>query len=94
MIEMKQAVKNALEFIEGLYDKKDVEDFLLEEVELSEDEKYWLITVGFSPRRTQTNPLANLVTATTSRRIYKSVKLDAETGKPISLKIRETMAQN
>jgi hypothetical protein len=91
MIEMKEAVKNAMAFALELYDKEKLDDFLLEEVELSEDEKYWLITIGFNLGKTQTrNPLVG-ITEMTSRpvRSYKLIKVDADTGKPLSMKIRK-----
>ena len=53
LVEAKDAVKTALEFVEDLYGKGKLEGLLLEEVELSGDESYWLVTIGFNVGRPQ-----------------------------------------
>ncbi len=51
-------------------------DISIEEIELSSDEKYWLITLG--------HPRTFFVPA----KDYKKIKVDAETGEVISMKMR------
>lgn len=51
-------------------------DISIEEIELSSDEKYWSITLG--------HPRSYLGTA----KDYKKIKVDAETGEVISMKMR------
>ena len=46
MVEAKDAVKTALAFVDDLYGKDKLEGLLLEEVELSGDESYWIVTIG------------------------------------------------
>jgi hypothetical protein len=61
---------------------------LLEEVELSDGQQYWLITLSY-PR-----PDASAVSLLTgqSNRAYKIVKLQADTGELVSIKIRSLAA--
>lgn len=47
-IDVKQAVMAAFSYVSELYPKEQVNDLRLEEVERTEDGKYWLVTVGFS----------------------------------------------
>ncbi len=49
----------------------------LEEIELSEEEEYWLVTIGYDDRSVYP-----------SERKYKIIKVDAVTGEVISMKIR------
>jgi hypothetical protein len=48
----------------------------LEEVEIAEDDKYWLVTLSYS-----TSPLRSL-------REYKIFKIEARTGKVLYMRIR------
>jgi len=100
MVDAKQAVKTALAFVEDLYGKDTLDGLLLKEVELSGDESYWLVTIGFNVGRPQPTHQPNQpmpfggktvepVPVREPLRIYKSVKLDAETGKALSLKIKK-----
>ena len=52
------------------------QDISLEEIELTSDEKYWLITLGHP--RSFFGPAKD----------YKVIKVDAETGKALSMKMR------
>lgn len=76
MIDVKEAAKTASEYLTGLYSLASWDDVRLEEVELTEDEKYWLITLSYSDKK--------LI----PRREYKVFKIDAETGKVQAMKIR------
>jgi hypothetical protein len=53
MIDVKQAVSAASEFLKSLYAPNELVDLTLEEVELSSDETNWLITFGFTRRLTE-----------------------------------------
>ena len=45
MIDVKDATQNAFKYLRELHG--DIQGVLLEEVELTEDEKFWLITLSF-----------------------------------------------
>lgn len=84
MIDVKQAVKTAMGFVQELYANNIPHNLLLEEVQLSEDEKYWLITVGFS----RDAGWGTLAGNNGGERAYKTVKIHAETGEPKEMTIR------
>jgi hypothetical protein len=47
MIEVKQAVETAANYLADLFAKENISDIRLEEVELSDDGKTWYITLSF-----------------------------------------------
>ncbi len=91
MIDVKEAVKIATGYMRDLYEADDIPNLLLEEVELSEDEKSWLVTLGFTREFLKPSPLAIAVTNDSPREIraYKVVRLNAVNGQVESLKIRK-----
>jgi hypothetical protein len=80
MVDGKQAVVKAMEYVKGVYETSQVGDLMLEEVERSEDGKHWYVTLGFSPRQAGGSP---------AERSYKVVKIVVETGDVLSMKIRK-----
>jgi len=87
MIEVKNAVKIALELFKELYDTKKFEDILLEEIELSKDKTSWLVTLGFYRQI----PSVNIMESIGSKkfvRTYKTLQIDAGNGEMISMKNR------
>lgn len=87
MIDVKEAVKRACDYFESLYAQQNISGVLLEEVELTEDERYWLITLGYNALPEVRKSLhAKLVGA--SVREYKVFKVMGDTGKVVSMKIR------
>jgi hypothetical protein len=92
LIDVKQAVQAAFAYVSELFPKDQVKDLRLEEVELTDDGKYWLVTVGMS------SPILEYVEYPIAlrsplqerklRREYKQLKIDARTGKVLSMKIR------
>lgn len=84
MIDVKQAAANAIKYFSGIYKGK-YRDLELEEVELSEDERYWMITLGFSPFH---QDLARRLAEENGRK-YKLFKVDAANGEVLSMKIRK-----
>jgi hypothetical protein len=92
MIDIKQAVHAAEKFFKELYDKETLKNFLVEEVELSEDEKDWVVTVGFDFGEMQVSEPA-LFTSKSSTpragRVFKEVQIDKETGEPKSIKTKK-----
>ena len=82
MIDVKQAVGAAVQYAKDLLGAE--QNPTLEEVELSPDDRYWLITLGFEPRF---SPLVAL-SGTRPLREYKLFRVDAESGQVVSMKIR------
>jgi len=90
-VDVKTAVTAANSYLQDIKDlmKIQLDSLRLEEVELSEDQGEWLITLGFDVP-IKTNSLANLMAGTNSiyQREYKLLKVDSETGEVKSMKIR------
>lgn len=86
MVGLKDAVASATNFVTKLYSDKGT-DFMLEEVETSEDGN-WLVTIGFSVPEPAA-PLDEILNTRRLRRVYKQVKVDAESGVTLSLRIRK-----
>ncbi|MDT7778926.1 MAG: hypothetical protein QOC99_1438 [Acidobacteriota bacterium] len=88
MIDVKQATQSASGFLVGLYPNQSVSSVRLEEIELTEDEKSWLITLSF-PDSDPPSSNFHLGLAVGTNRQYKVFEVDAETGQVKSMKIRE-----
>ena len=80
MIDVKQAVDIASQYLMSLFADRLPSDIQLEEVELSEDEKYWFITLSFREAYFAGIP---------PRKNYKLFKINADSGQVQSMKIRE-----
>lgn len=78
MIDAKDAAKIAEEYFITLKAEKNVFSVSTEEVELSKDGKYWLITLGYSDMPVFGSSILN----------YKIIKINVEDGKVISMKIK------
>ena len=81
MIEVKAAANAAVAYLKQIFEEANT--IQLEEVEISDDEKYWLITLSFDQKDKYGNSYSN------RSRKYKTFKIDATTGNVLSMKIRE-----
>ena len=93
MLDVKEAVQSAVTNLKQLYDGQTFSDLLLEEVERTEDDRYWNITLGFSIPETGSLTTMHGVLATLSgkglKRVYKLFTIDADDGSMKSMKIRQ-----
>jgi len=87
-IDVKKAAKAAAEYFTELFPDTKYSDLLLEEVELSKDEKYWLITLSYASEPPPPPPSGLDKLFSRSSRKYKLFKIDAATGKVEAMKIR------
>jgi hypothetical protein len=86
MLEVKEAVKIATEYIQTLFQERQIPELRLEEVELSPDNQFWEVTLSFVVRE----PTAYLSLGDAARtREYKIFRINAETGQVQSMKIRK-----
>ena len=95
-IDVKAAVGRAVAYLQSVTDLliqqgDQIQDLRLEETELSEDEKYWLITLGYDrPLPAHRDPLSVLNGADRRyQREYRIFKIESQTGEVKSMKIRE-----
>ena len=78
-------------FVKELYEGISLRDLLLEEIEYSDASDKWLVTIGFSLPKTKDVPTSVILPRNTSRvlsSLFKTVIIDAVSGKPDSMKIR------
>lgn len=91
MLEVREAAKKARQYLSEVYDSGQVKDILVEEVQASEDHRYWVITLGFDrlvePRDNLPGALQTLVGGAFKRE-YKMFEIDRSTGQVLSMKIR------
>lgn len=92
----KEAVQRAYDYLNELYEGMSLPNLRLEEVERSDDGRYWWVTYGFTAMEPEVQPGTTLVmtglggdTPTTRYvRDYKLITIDAQTGEPTSMKVR------
>ena len=91
MLTVKEAVQAAQDWVRQLYADSALKHLRLEEVELSGDERYWHITLGWVEPAVRENAFAAALTsdARVLPRVYKTLEVDAESGAVKSMKIRE-----
>ncbi|MEH2023780.1 hypothetical protein [Nostoc sp.] len=98
MIDVKTAVNAAYEYIKSIQHmiNSSLRDLRLEEVELSEDKSFWLITLGFDiPKKPPKSRLEDLMgtslasTPVLYEREYKLFKVNSQSGEVEAMKIRQ-----
>ena len=83
----RQAIEAAFRYFYILYPNRLGQEYdpSLEEIEMSKDGRYWLVTLGFDERRQQ-NPYLPKYLQMPLRKL-KSFKVDAVSGRVLSMKI-------
>ena len=101
MIDVKQATSVAMKTAADFFAEQKLYDLALEEVEMTDDNKFWLITLGFSTEENTPTDKADEIAGINQvlalinpqsqkyHRKYKTFKIDADTGKFRAMKIRE-----
>jgi hypothetical protein len=96
-LDAKLAAKLSLNYFNELFPNAATSNVVLEEVEFLENENCWLITLGFdepSPKKNLSNvqinkSIADLFGASSPTRKFKIFKVNAKTGKVLSMRIRK-----
>ena len=84
-IDVETAARAAREYFRKIYPQINV--FSIEEVELTEDDKFWLITLGYEPsNKEKFAAISEFLPAPKTK--YKVFKVNASTGRVLSMKIR------
>lgn len=95
-VDVKQAVRAAITFLDSLFGDEGIKDIRLEEVEFVDMQNEWLITLGFLrriPREEiprQQRAIQEYLGSDYSRE-YKAVAIDARTGHAKSIKMRSAV---
>jgi hypothetical protein len=93
MMDAKQAAKKAMDYLSEMFDTADLRDILPEEVELTEEDRLWEVTIGFTRRQLSSSngPMASLVGPTEAfKRELKVFTIDAESGVVRSMKTKKS----
>ena len=92
MLTVKEAVRAAESWVRDLYAGGALDQLRLEEVEITDDDRSWLITLGWrEPGVKMPAVLAPVLgdEVPVHPRTYKTLEVDTETGAVRSMKIRE-----
>lgn len=92
MVDVKSAVTAARDYIQEIQSllNNPLNNLRLEEVERTEDDKYWLITLGYDdPEGLKHIPQFLTPATQLSVREYKLFRIDSNNGKVESMKIRK-----
>ena len=81
MVDVKRAVENAKSFVEDVIGRTEIRRLTLEEVELSDDGKKWLVTLGLALN----DPFDLLRTKEAPEKSVKLFRVDAESGQVLSM---------
>ncbi len=87
MIDAKEAARIAFEYVQEVYKADEIPHLSLEEVELSSEGDYWLVTVSFL-RPVSKSPIEAMTTGQQGTATYKLLRIQAEGGQVHSMKIR------
>lgn len=89
-MDVKEAVKAAKTYVQEVFSEEKLTNLGLEEVERDEHLNLWRVTLGFSrPWNTPRNPLYAVTQTPNPVRAYKIVSLN-DSGKVVSIKLRES----
>ncbi len=92
MVDVKEAVGKAMDYLKDMYQIDQFKDVLLEEVDLSEDNKFWNVTIGFTRPQESTSggPMATLIGQSAEfKREFKVFQIDSENGALRSMRTRK-----
>ncbi len=90
MIDVKQAVQFAANYVKELYEPQQLNDMRLEETERAEDGAHWLITLSFERSTKRRKSKLSEIVNQPPTRDYKILKINATSGEVQSMKIRST----
>jgi hypothetical protein len=87
IVDERQAIEAAFRYFYVLYPNRTGQEYdpSLEEIEMSKDGRYWLVTLAFNEHRLQNKNLPKFLQV--PLRKLKSFKVDAVTGRVLSMKI-------
>ena len=89
MIDVKQAVKIAVDYAKDILSGEKIDQITLEEVELAQAEPFWYVTLGIS-KIVQVNPFEVLTGKGAHLQTkYKIFKIHRDSGEVYSMKIRK-----
>jgi hypothetical protein len=89
---VKEAVQRAKAFVEDVLEGEGPTNIGLEEVEYSPETGTWKVTIGFSrPWNSTRGALATITGEQMSKRAYRIVAINDNSGEPVSMTKRELL---
>jgi len=85
-IDAQEAVRIAMAAMKAMYPAEQIPGLALEEVELVEGERAWLVTLGFT--RAGHRSAIEAMTDQVGARAYKAIRIEVESGTVTSMKNR------
>jgi hypothetical protein len=85
-------VKTAARVAAGYFDQliqRHYSDLAVEEVEKTDDDRFWLVTIGYNVTSSERGTLVSFQGPPPVRE-YKIIKVDAQSGEPVSMKVRKS----
>ncbi|MDR3223854.1 MAG: hypothetical protein LBT66_09030 [Methanobrevibacter sp.] len=84
-IDRKKAIKNSIDYVEDVYGS--LNGLNLEEIDISDDERFWLITLGWNriKKATGISELGSIFPST--ERVYKTFYVNSSNGEVEKMKI-------
>lgn len=91
MIDVRNAVAQSINYLQSIHDLMgEPQNLRLEEVELSDDQKIWIITLGFTYKSDSDEMMKSVFGENYNQnRVYKTFKVNAETGEVKGMNIRQ-----
>jgi hypothetical protein len=87
MMTVRDATQKAIKEFSEVF-QNGYQNVRLEEIEISDDERYWYVTLGYDDPSVHPAAALSRQLGVPAQRAYKVVKIDDMTGKVISIKIR------
>jgi len=90
-MEVKEVVDKAVEYINHIYGDA-TSGLMLEEIQRSDDNRKWLITLSFTRKKPQSPSIAAFISVSALEqfeRVYKQIQIDAESGEFLGMTIRQ-----
>ena len=98
-MEANDAIKRARDYVKSVYADTKVTNVMLEEIEKSEDGRYWHVTIGFTrpavvrdETYSEAIRTASLVSGRPLERDYKQIVIDDASGEVVAMRIRNFAA--
>jgi hypothetical protein len=87
-IDVKTAARVASSYFDQLI-QRHYSDLAVEEVEKTDDDRFWLVTIGYNVTSSERGTLAAFQSPPPVRE-YKIIKVDSQSGEAVSMKVRKS----
>ena len=82
------AIKAAKDQVKGIFAEENISNIGLEEIERNQEDKIWIITIGFSRPWDEPDDRSAIIIGRKKPRTYKVITLSEDDGRMLSIKNR------